>query len=174
MTGAQAMQGMGMASVGMQVMNTLIGGNAKLDAAKHVAAQERQKAGQTRASAQRDANEKRRQGRLLSSKAQTRAAASGGDAGSPDISVIMGDIGAEAEYRALTEMFIGEEKALGLEDSAALRIWQGKQEKAGSRATAFSQAVSGLAKYGGDWFDKKKAPAGGGRMSSPPRTKKGP
>jgi len=37
MTGAQAMQGMGMASVGMQVMNTLIGGNAKLDAAKHVA-----------------------------------------------------------------------------------------------------------------------------------------
>jgi len=167
------MQGMGMASVGMQVMSTLQGGNAAVTAAKHVAEQERQKAGQTRASAQRGAHEQRRQGEFVASKALARAAASGGDAGSSDINVIMGDIGAEAEYRALTEMFIGEEKALGLEDSANLRIWQAKQEKAASRSAAFSQAVSGLAKYGGDWFNKTTPPSGGGgRMSSPPRVTK--
>ena len=100
---------------------------------EHQAAQGRQAAGQERATAQRAAAEKRRQGRLLSSRALAVASASGAGAGDPTVENILGDIGAEGEFRALSELFIGEERALGLENQADLRIFEGAQERRGGQ-----------------------------------------
>ena len=75
------------------------------------------------------ASEQRRQGRLLSSRALAVAAASGAGAGDPTVENIIGDIGAEGEFRALSEMFIGEERARGLEMEADLRIFEAGQER---------------------------------------------
>ncbi len=104
-------------------------GEARALAREHEAAQGRQQAGQERASAQRSASEKRRQGRLLASRALAVAAASGAGAGDPTAEKIIGDIGAEGEFRALSEMFIGEERALGLETRADLLTFEAEQER---------------------------------------------
>lgn len=127
-------------------------GLARQAALDHQAAQARSIAGQERASSQRGAIEQRRQARLLSSKALARAAAGGGGTDDPTVSNILGDIGAEGEFRALTELFQGEEAARGLEMQADLRVFEGQQAKrAGDTARklanrqAFTQLLSGAA-----------------------------
>lgn len=144
-------------STAVQAASTLVAGKAeqaagraRQQALEHQAAQARQIAGQERAASQRAAFEKRREGRLLSSRALARAAASGAGAGDPTVENILGDIGAEGEFRALTELFLGEERARNLETQAALKIFEGTLERrAGdvarraSRVTAFAQVLGG-------------------------------
>ena len=76
------------------------------------------RAGQERASAQRAALDERRRANLIGSRAKLLAAASGGAVDSPDIEGIMGAIGNEGEYRALTALYQGEERGRGLETGA--------------------------------------------------------
>ncbi len=192
-TGAEIALVAGVAATGVQAGSTLKAGKAEQEALQaagqaeqeaalarskaleHQAAQGRQQAGQERATAQRSASEQRRQGRLLASRALARAAASGAGAGDPTVENIIGDIGAEGEFRALSEMFIGEERALGLETQADLRIFEAGQERragaiarragvragaaarSASRGTAFAQILGGAATVAGsDVFKKKK------------------
>jgi hypothetical protein len=133
-------------------------GKARQKSLKHQAKQARQNAGQERASAQRAAIEKRREARYLSSRALALAAKSGGGTGG-SAAVILGDIGAEGEFRALTEMYTGEERAKHLETQADSLIFEGNQERiAGdirrrsSKSAATSQlitaAATGLSRYG--------------------------
>lgn len=75
-----------------------------------------QEAGQSRASAQREAMEERRQGRII----RSRAAAVMGASGTAVDTDILGDIDTEAELRALTSLYRGEETARGLEYGAVL------------------------------------------------------
>ncbi len=142
----------------IKARNTLAAGRAEQQAARarqqaldHQAEQARQQAGQDRATSQRAAIEQRRRAKLLESKALARAAASGAGAGDPTVENILGDIGAEGEFRALAELFVGEERALGLETQADLRNFEGRQERragdvarSASKSTAFSQVFSGL------------------------------
>lgn len=95
---------------------------------EHQATQARQVAGQVRASSQRGAAEQRRLARFAESTALARAAASGAGAADPTVENILGDIGAEGEFRALSELFMGEERARGLETAADLKIFEGAQE----------------------------------------------
>ena len=94
-----------------------------------------QQASEERASAQRASIEQRRQGKLASSRAQTVAAASGAGALDPTIVNIMGDLDTETEYRALTAMYEGEERARGLETEAGLR-------RAGAAGTRYGGEVA--------------------------------
>lgn len=155
------------ASVGataMQASSTFAAGGADQKAAQarqvsleHQATQSRQNAGQERAAAQRSANEQRRQAQLLESKALARAAGSG--AGGPGVEKIVGDIGAEGEFRALSDLFIGEERARGLEHQADIGVFEGDQERragdierGASKRKAITQVLGGGAtlygKYG--------------------------
>lgn len=129
--------------------------NARARALEHQAAQARQTAGQERAASQRDAIEERRRARLIKSRALAVAAGSGAGAGDPTVENILGDIGEEGEFRALNELFIGEERARGLETQADLKIFEGQQERrAGevarrlSRARAGAQVFTGAATVG--------------------------
>ena len=87
-----------------------------------------QRAGQERASAQRAAIEQRRQGDLLQQRSIARAAAGGVATASPSVVGVLGDIDTEAEYRALTNLYEGEESALGLEYNAQLERAAGEGE----------------------------------------------
>lgn len=164
---------LGVGATLVQASGTLAAGRAEQEAAnaraqglEHQAAQGRQVAGQERATAQRAAIEQRRQGRFLASRALAVAAASGAGAGDPTVENILGGIGAEGEFRALSELFIGEERARGLETQADLRIFESEQERRagkaarrasrgtafaqilGGGATAFSASGQGLSRYG--------------------------
>lgn len=80
-----------------------------------------QSAGQERAASQRAAIEEQRKGRLIGSRAQAIAAASGGGALDPTIVNLLGDIGTEQEFRSATALYQGEERARALEYVAVLQ-----------------------------------------------------
>lgn len=119
-----------------------------------------QEAGQARASAQREAAEQRRQGRLV----RSRAAAVMGGSGTAIETDILGDIDTEAELRALTSLYEGEETARGLEYGALLeraggegRRYAGEVERRVANKRAFltlaggaGQAATLYATYGQD------------------------
>jgi hypothetical protein len=141
------------ASAAMQAKNTAAAGKASQQAAlDHQAAQARQAAGQERAGAQRSAFDQRRQARLAESRALALGAASGAGTADPTFVNLFGDLGAEGEYRSLTALHGGEERARNLEMQADLRQFEGAQaaiaggiEKRLARSKASAQLVGGLA-----------------------------
>lgn len=132
----------------IQAAGTIMGGNAaaaagkaQQDAQYFKAAQEEQAAQESRAASQRLALDKAREGRLLQSKLQANAAASGGGAADPTILNLAGGIAARSEYESLLEMYKGENRARGLEDSAI-----------GSRMTGDAAKAEGDAKRTASYF----------------------
>jgi hypothetical protein len=130
------------AGTAVSAAGTIAGGKAAADAGARAkegydfkALQEEQAAQESRAVGQRAALEKRREARFLTSKLQARAAASGGAADDPGVIDLAGDIAERGEYDALMEMFKGENRARGLEDSAT-----------GSRMTGEAAYAEGQAK----------------------------
>ncbi len=129
------------ASGAMQAAGTLMGGSAAADAGQRQkdsqyfkAAQEEQAAQESRAGAQRVALDKDREGRLLLSKLQANAAASGGGASDPGISTLAGGIAGRSEFESLLEMYKGENRARGLEDTAIGSRLSGDAAKAEGEA----------------------------------------
>lgn len=147
------------ASTAMMAVGTLFsassqlqGGDADRRMANYEAAQLRSHASDSVAASQRVALEERRKARLLNSRAQAIAAASGGGASDPTVTKIMGDIEAQGEYNALTALYNGESQANYLRNEARGRQMAGKAAQAASRMNAFSTVLSGAAslydKYG--------------------------
>lgn len=157
----------GVAGLGLGVMGQMQAGQAakaqgkaQQQATDYQAQQAVVQAGQERAAAQRRAIAQRRATDRVQSNLQARAAASGGGALDPSVIDISGDIAQEGEYRALSALYEGEDRARGLENSASLRRYEGSASRAagntaadiyGTRAlgTALSGASTLFAKYGG-------------------------
>ena len=160
-------------SLGMTVLGGLqqaqgikAAGKAQMQKAQYIADQNRVNAGQERASAQRGAIEDRRKGTFAQSRARALAAAGGGTVG--DVSNIIGDLGAESEYSALTTLYQGEDSARQLESSGNLALYEGKSALAASKIDARStlmsttgKALSGFSEMGGGTLFNKYAPMQG-------------
>lgn len=104
------------------------------------ARQLRTQAGQTRATSQRAANEERRRGRLLESRARALAAKSGAGVTDPTVIKLMDELSAEGEYRALTRMYEGETEAQSMELEA-------RERKRASRGKSISTLLSGASTF---------------------------
>ena len=75
-------------------------------------------------------------------------AASG--SGGVGLDSIIGGIGAEGEFRALNELFMGEEAARGLETQASFRTFEGLQERrAGAVALTSARRTANVQVRGG-------------------------
>lgn len=98
-------------------------GNAQQAASNYQAAQLDAAAKTERASAQRAAEEERRQGRLAISRARAVGGASGGGQDIP----LLGQIEEDAELRAQTAMWEGEEAAKGRKMQADAARFEGNQ-----------------------------------------------
>lgn len=108
------------------------------------AAAQEQQAGQERAVSQRAAMEQRRQGRIVGSRAQALASASGAGALDPTLVDITAGIDTEAELRALTALYQGEERARGLEYGATVtRAGGAGTVYAGEAARRAGEAAAG-------------------------------
>lgn len=141
----------------VSALGTIAAGSAAADAGARQqqamefrAKQEEQQAQESRAVAQRQALEKRREGTLLLSKLQARAAASGGGAADPTILGIASDISGRSEYDALFDMYKGENRARGLEDSAvasrmsgAAALAEGNARRSASLFSAAGTIIGG-------------------------------
>lgn len=123
-----------LASTVLTTVGQIQQGQGANEAAQYQAAQLEQNAGQARASAQRDAIEERRQAALANSRLQALAGGGGLD---PTIVHLAQNIAGEGEYRALTALYGGEERARGMETSASARRFEGEQAQ---RASYFKAA----------------------------------
>lgn len=123
------------------------------NAADFEAAQLEQQAGQTRASAQRQAIEQRRQSAIASSRALAVAGASGAGALDPTVVDLMAGIESAGDYSARVALFEGNEVAIGRETAASSRRYGGDQAlqagKTNAQATVVSGVTSMYSKYGG-------------------------
>lgn len=131
------------AGTAMSVAGAIGQGNAARGAANYQAAQLQQQAGQERATSQRQAMEERRRARFAQSRLQALAAASGAGATDPTVIDLSGDIAAEGEYRALTALFGGEERARGLTMNAQARRYEGQQQRRAGVMNAASTIMGG-------------------------------
>ena len=111
-------------------------GRSQQAASNYQAAQLEAAAKTERAVAQREAMEERRQKDLMISRARAVGAASGGG---QDIS-LLGEIEEDAELRALTAIWQGEEAAKGRKAQAAASRFEGQQLK----RAGFTKGVSTL------------------------------
>lgn len=135
---------------------TVIGNNQQGAAAEQnaqtMAAQLRQNANATRASAQRESINQQRQTQFMTSRAQAVAAASGGGASDPTVVNNIANIEGEGEYRRLTALYNGESQATGQENQARV-VERGGQASAqaatvANTSTILNSASSYYQKYG--------------------------
>jgi hypothetical protein len=115
----------------LQGVGALAGGMGEKASSEFEAEQMRAAAGNERASSQRASAEIRRQTRLDQSRLQAVSAASGGGAGDPTVVDLAGDLEEDGEYRRLTALYEGEERARGLEAGASAKKVQGRQAMMG-------------------------------------------
>ena len=164
MVGSTLLKASAEAEAGQAAMSE---GMARQEAAAFEAKQMKVKAGQERAAAIQRMVSTRKQERLIQSKIQAQAAASGAGTTDPSILRLTGDIAKEGEYRALTDLYIGEERARGLEAGAAVRTFEGEQAyRAGkTRQRAGFMRATGTLLSGGtqaaSLYSKYNEPTGG-------------
>lgn len=149
--------GLQVAGSAVSAMGTIAGGRAaeqagmlQQQAMEYRAKQEEIAANQSRAEAQRAAFEKQREGRLLLSQLVARAAAGGGGVDDPTTLNLGGNIKGRAEYNVLLEMYKGENRARGLEDSATASrytgmaaLYEGQAKRQAATSSALGTIISG-------------------------------
>lgn len=108
------------------------------------------------AASQRQAIQVRRQGNLVQSRAQAVAASSGAGASDPTVLDIMGGIGAQTEYNALSALYVGQSEARNRQAEANAARFEGKQ----AMVKGFMDAGASVLSGGASLYDKYMA----GRM----------
>lgn len=108
-------------------------------------------AGQTRASGQRAAIEERRRATLVDSRVRALAASSGGGVSDPTVMNIRADIGAEGEYRALTQQYGADTQAQSLE-------YQGQARKVAARGRSISTVLDSANTFASKYGDATVVP----------------
>ncbi len=140
----------------LSATGAISGGIAQNQAAKYTAAQEVQAGNAAAATGQRKAFDERRQGNLISSRAQAVAAASGAGATDPTVLDIQGRIAGQTDYNAMSALYEGASAEQNYGKEAALTRFEGGQaETAGflkGGATLLSGGASLYDKYGGGGF----------------------
>jgi hypothetical protein len=134
-------------------------GNRRADLADYEAKQLDYNAGQAIAASQRAAMEEQRNAALVSSRALAVAAASGGGASDPTIINALAKIAGEGQYRAMSDLYNGEDKARQLRMSAAGKRYQAGMERGdassaqgASRFSAMTSALAGGASLYSKYF----------------------
>lgn len=164
----------GGAATGALVVGTAVGGVAKAvgsiqagnAAAKAGAQQEQQdnyNAIQAQAASQRGSADELRKSRLIQSRAQAIAAASGAGATDTTVTDIIDNIAGEGQYRSMLDLYQGDENARNLRLRGSAALEGGKQAQTGG----YYSAAGSLLKTGTSLF----AAYGGGAPSMPTASK---
>lgn len=131
---------------------SIIGGIAANNQAKAQAQAMEVRAGEERASSQREAIRRSKEAKMVLSRQQAVAAASGGGAADPTVVNLMADVAQEGAYQSGAALYEGETRGRGLEYDAKLTRLQGRQALFGGFINGFSSMISGFsnfASYGG-------------------------
>lgn len=150
-----------LAGAGSQAAAAESEGKAQKAMAEYQARQLRYKAGQERASSQKQAINERRRARLAGSRARAVAAASGGGASDPTVMDILATLRGEGEYNAQSALYEGEESARGLEAQASAAEASGDYASAAAayrakatRRAGYMSAAGNLLSSGASFYSK--------------------
>lgn len=127
---------------------SIMQGMAANDAAQTEAAQLEERGKEDFAASQREALDKRREGRIVNSRAQALAAASGAGADAPTIVRLMTDTAGQAEFNAASSLYGGTQRRKGMNDSARARRAEGQASLLGSVFDAAGTIAGGGSKFG--------------------------
>ena len=131
---------------GIQAGSRIAAGQSAKAAGKYNAAVLRQEATQRIAVGQREAEEKRREERLLQSKIVAGAAASGAGMG-PSLLDVVGDVAQRGKYQADAITYGAEDEARRIRDRANLAKFEGDQAYAGSILEGIGSLALGFGRY---------------------------
>lgn len=132
---------------GIGVGSSIFSGEYAYDQSKNQANALERNASTTRAATQRDAIEIRRNKDYTKSRAVAVMAASGASTDDPGMVNLMAEIEKEGEIQALTKLWVGEDRARGMEDSAAVARNEGKASRTSGYLNAATTALSGYSNY---------------------------
>lgn len=129
-------------------LGAIAAGNAANANAKFEAQQMEMRGKEELAASQREAEMKKREGRLINSRQQALAAASGAGAGAdaPTIIKLMADTAGQAQLNAASDLYGGRQRKAGLMDSAKGRRLEGRASLLGGYLGGFGQMAGGLGK----------------------------
>ena len=177
-------EGLSAVGAGVSAISSIMGGFSQASAQRqaaaaqntedqYVAQQYNQQAGQARASDQRSYMDQQQRTTLLQEKAQAASAGSGATSTDPSVVNIEGDIGERGHYDALSAMYTGEEKALGLETGANLKQYEGSQSVIAGNELADASIIKGIGSGIGAIASSKGiqqmfAPPAGGTIAGSP------
>lgn len=128
----------------LSAVGSVAGGISKKNEADAQADAAERQAGEAQAVSQREAIQRSKEAKLLISRQQAVAAASGGGAADPTVLKLMGDTAKQGQFNVASALYEGDATAAGLQDSAALSRWQGHQEKFAGFIDAGSTVLNGL------------------------------
>lgn len=131
------------AGTAMSALGARNAGIAANQESEYRAQEEQVQAGQALASSQRQQVEDIRQMRLVESRGQAVAAASGAGALDPSVMDIMGDLETQGRYKSAVAGYEGQDSAANLNDKANLDLFSGSQSQSAGNIKAISTVMSG-------------------------------
>jgi hypothetical protein len=150
----------GLLGTGLSAVGSIVAGSQQAAMAEAQAAAAERQASEERAASQREAIQRSKEARLVMSRQQAVAAASGGGATDSTVLNLMGDTASQGWFNQASAVYEGESRGRALEDQAAISRWEGKQAKMASFISAGSTVLSGISGLSGTQrgFKKRKMP----------------
>lgn len=143
-TGLTVGQTLGLVGTGVSVAGTIAGGVQAANAADYQEKVAEQNEDEAHAASQREAEARRRQGRLIQSRQRAAIAAGGGSIAEPSVLDVMGDTAQAVDLAADTDIYRGENAARGYRDAANVARYQKGQALGASYLGAASDLFSGV------------------------------
>lgn len=143
----------------LKAVGDISAGRAAAEASATEAAAMQQKANWERATAQHQAERRRQEAERLMSRQRALYAASGGGVGDTALTVI-GNTAAEGDLQSRIDIAMGEERARGIDDQAALRKRSGQAAWRGSLLQAGGTILDGVGKMAGPYIPRTGSTSG--------------
>lgn len=141
------MAAMGLIGGLLSSVGSVVGGIAQSNQLQAQADADKVKAGETRASGQREAIRRSKEAKLVMSRQQAVASASGGGAGDPTVVNLMADVGREGKYQSGVATYESETQARGLEFDAKIKKMEASQAMFAGFIGGASSLVNGFSNF---------------------------
>jgi multidrug efflux pump subunit AcrA (membrane-fusion protein) len=140
---------LGAIGTGLSAVGAIAGGISQSNAQKAQAEAAERQAQEARAASQREAIQRSKEARLVLSRQQALASASGGGATDTTVLDLMGKAASQGAYNTASAIYEGEAQGRGLEDQAGIYRMQARQAKLAGFINAGSTILSGVSGFAG-------------------------
>ena len=150
---------LGLAGAALSGIGSIAGGIAASNASEAQAKAAERQASEERAASQREAVQRSKEARLVMSRQQAVAGASGAGATDPTVLKLMGDVAGQGYNNSQAALYEGESRGRALEDQAAISRMQGRQARLAGFIGAGTSILSGFSGFSNSGSFKRRIPS---------------